>query len=149
MNIEIKVAQPGDFKQVYNLIKEFAKFIGVPETVKNSPEQMLKDQKYFNCLIATNQEKIIGFATFFYAYYSWTGKAVYLDDLYVLEEYRGKGIGSKLFDKILTIGKEENCLKIRWQVSNWNKKAQEFYKNKGATIDEIELNCDLSLDNIT
>ena len=50
-----------------------------------------------------------------------------------------------LFDKIMEIGKKENCYKMKWQVSNWNNKAQEFYKSKGAIIDDVEINCDLTL----
>ena len=87
----------------------------------------------------------MGFATYFIAYYSWTGKVVYLDDLYVLEKYRGLGIGSKLLDRVIEIAKNENCKKVRWQVSNWNDKAIEFYKMRGAIIDEVEINCDLKI----
>ena len=79
------------------------------------------------------------------AYYSWTGKTIYLDDLYVLENYRGRGIGNALLDKVIETAKTENCKKVRWQVSNWNGKAIEFYKKRGAIIDDVEINCDLLL----
>lgn len=146
MQIEIRKALPGDFEEVHKLIMKFATFIKTPEKVQITPEQMIKDQKLFKCLVATNENEIIGFATYFFSYYSWTGKAIYLDDLYVKDDYRGKGIGSSLFNKVMKIGKEENCFKMRWQVSNWNDKAQEFYKSKGASIDNVEVNCDLALD---
>lgn len=145
MKIEIKNAEPDDFKDVHSLIIEFATFIKTPEKVQITPEQMVKDQFLFNCVIATSGKETIGFATYFFSYYSWTGKAIYLDDLYVKKDYRGNGVGGMLFDKIMEIGKKENCYKMKWQVSNWNNKAQEFYKSKGAIIDDVEINCDLTL----
>ncbi|GAA4272178.1 GNAT family N-acetyltransferase [Aquimarina gracilis] len=145
MTVEIRKALPNDFEEVHRLIKEFATFIKTPEKVKITPEQMVKDQGIFNCLVAIDEDEIIGFATYFFSYYSWTGKAIYLDDLYVKDAYRGDGIGTQLFDKVIEKGKEENCYKMKWQVSNWNNKAQEFYKSKGAIIDDVEVNCDLIL----
>jgi GNAT superfamily N-acetyltransferase len=145
MTIDIRKAEPTDFEEIYSLIIEFAEFIKTPEKVTTTPAQMIKDKDYFNCFIAVDKNKVVGFATYFIAYYSWTGKAVYLDDLYVLKEYRGLGTGSKLLDKVIEAAKSENCIKVKWQVSNWNKKAIEFYKMRGATIDEVEINCDLKL----
>ncbi len=145
MTIEIRKAESKDFKEVYLLIKEFASFIRMPEKVLITPEQMANDKDYFNCLIALEENKIVGFATYFIAYYSWTGKTIYLDDLYVLEHYRGLGIGGSLFDKVIETAKIENCKKVKWQVSNWNKKAIDFYKSRGAEIDEVEINCDLMI----
>ncbi|SFP73066.1 GNAT family N-acetyltransferase [Parafilimonas terrae] len=146
MEIIIRKAEPEDFEEIYRLIREFSTFIKTPEKVTITPEQMLQDKDCFNCFIAVdNNKKIVAFATWFIAYYSWTGKAIYLDDLYVLEKYRGLGIGSKLLDQLIATAKEENCKKLRWQVSNWNKKAIEFYKMRGAVINDIEINCDLKL----
>ena len=145
MTVEIRKAVSDDFRAVYDLIVEFATFIGTPEKVKISPEQMLEDQDIFKCLVATTGKEIIGFATYFFSYHSWSGKAVYLDDLFVLEGYRGQGIGSKIFDEIVAIGKKEHCYKMRWQVSQWNSSAKTFYKMKGALIDDTEVNCDLIL----
>ncbi len=145
MKIEIRKAGPEDFVYVYALIREFAVFIQTPEKVVTSPARMVADKDYFHCYVAVDEEKIIGFATYFIAYYSWTGKTIYLDDLYVKENYRGQGIGNALFDSVIQTAKNENCRKVRWQVSKWNSKAIAFYKKRGATIDEVEINCDLIL----
>ncbi len=145
VSIEIRKAVPADFEQIYALIKEFANFIKTPEKVLTTPAQMTEDKDIFQCFIALDKDKVIGFATYFTAYYSWTGKTIYLDDLYVLESYRGQGIGNRLLDTVIATAKAENCKKVRWQVSNWNSKAIEFYKRRGATIDEVEINCDLKI----
>lgn len=145
MNVIIRPALSKDFVEVHRLLKTFATFIKKPEQVIITPEQMIEDQEFFNCLVAIHQQKIIGFATYYFAYYSWTGKAIYLDDLFVLDQFRGQNIGSQLFDEVVKIGKTHNCYKMKWQVPNWNTKAQAFYKSKGALIDDVEINCDLLL----
>ncbi len=100
---------------------------------------MFKDKfnDYFNCIVAVNANRqIIGFATYFFSSYSWIGKALHLVDLFVLENYRRHKVGNQLIDKIIEIAKKSGCKKVRWQVSNWNKKAIDFYKKLGAEIDE-------------
>lgn len=146
MNFKIRPATEQDFESILQLLKRFAEFIGTPEKVTNNVDKMLNEKSYFNCLVACDDNnKIIGFATYFYAYYSWTGKTIYLDDLYVLDEFRGKTIGTSLFDAVIAIARNEQCENLKWQVSNWNKNAINFYKSKGAEIDEVEVNCSLKL----
>jgi diamine N-acetyltransferase len=145
MDIQIIPAEPVHIPGVHRLMKEFADFQLTPAKFKISEEQMLKDHGLFNCLLAINDGKIIGVASYFLAYYSWTGKAIYLDDLFVIEEYRGEGVGTMLFDAIEQMAKKENCTRLRWQVSNWNQKAIAFYRKRGAVIDEVEINCDLAI----
>jgi GNAT superfamily N-acetyltransferase len=145
MSIEIRKATENDFCFIHDLIKEFATFIKTPEKVTITLEQMIQEKEYFQCLVASENNQIIGFATYFFSYYSWTGKALYIDDLYVNEKFRGRQAGTKLMDSIIEIARGKNCKKVKWQVSNWNDKAIEFYKKRGAVIDEIEINCDLKL----
>lgn len=148
MDIIIREATENDFPQIYHLIKEFAIFIKTPEKVAITLPQMIRDKDYFHSLVAMDNDKVIGFATWFFAYYSWSGKAVYLDDLYVKAEYRGKSIGTRLMDAVFDIARQAECEKVRWQVSNWNKDAIAFYKKRGAQVDDVEINCDQPLKNI-
>lgn len=146
MEMIIRNANEQDFQQVVSLIKEFSVFQGAPEKVTITAEQMTEDRHLFRCFVAEAENKeIIGFATYFFAYYSWTGKAVYLDDLYVKEEFRKNGIGRMLLAKVIDLAKEQECKKVRWQVSKWNTNAIAFYKSIGATIDDVEINCDYVL----
>ncbi|MFT3681266.1 MAG: GNAT family N-acetyltransferase [Ferruginibacter sp.] len=146
INITIRKATAADIPAVYSLIKEFAAFQKTPEKVVITPEQMKGDKDLFQCNVAeTADKKIIGFASYFFAYYSWSGKAVYLDDLYVQPAYRKQGIGKKLLRHVFSLAKETHCKKVRWQVSKWNNAAIEFYKSMGASIDEVEINCDYPL----
>jgi GNAT superfamily N-acetyltransferase len=145
MSISIRQATEDDFEPIYNLIRKFSEFIGTPEKVSVNVEKMKKDKDIFKCLVAVDGDKVIGFATYFFTYYSWSGKALYLDDLYVIDAYRGRGIGTKLMDAITDMAVTSACVKLKWQVSRWNNKAIEFYKKRGAEIDEVEINCDLKL----
>lgn len=145
MSIKIRRAKQQDFHEIYGLIMEFAEFLKTPEKVKTTPEQLIRDKQIFNCMVAEANGSMVGFATFFFSYYSWSGKAIYLDDLYTKVENRGHGIGNLLFEAVRKIGVEENCHTMKWQVSRWNKDAQEFYKRKGASIDDVEINCEQTL----
>ena len=139
----IRKAKEQDFPAILSLIKEFAIFQKTPEKVTISLAQMVEDKDCFQCLVAeTDDKELVGFASYFFAYYSWSGKAIYLDDLYVQEASRKKEVGSRLLDAIINIAKQEECKKVRWQVSGWNSNAIEFYKNMGAVIDDTEINCD-------
>jgi ribosomal protein S18 acetylase RimI-like enzyme len=146
MNVIIRKGIPEDFPAIYNLIQEFSVFQKTPEKVIITLEQMRENNHLFQCFVVEYEDtSIIGFASFFMAYYSWSGKALYLDDLYVKKEYRGHQIGTQLLDKLIDHANLERCTKVRWQVSNWNKEAIEFYKKMGAKVDDTEINCDLYL----
>ena len=146
MNFIIRKASDHDFPTIYSLIKELALFVNKPQKVMNSVQQMLEEKEFFQCIVAENDSnEIIGYAAYFYAYYTWVGKSLYLDDLYVKEDFRNQGIGTQLLKKIFEIAQTENCKRVRWQVLNWNKPAIEFYKKYGAIIDADHRNCDLNL----
>ena len=144
MNITIRKATEKDFSAILSLIKELAHFEKAPEKVSNSVEQMNEEKDFFRCFVAETEEKeIVGIALYFFAYYTWIGKSLYLDDLYVKEAYRGKKIGADLLKKVIEVAKQENCKRVRWQVLNWNKPAIDFYKEFGAETDDEWINCDL------
>jgi len=147
MNILIRKATENDYADIVQLIQEFATFQNMPEKMTNSVERIMRESEHFDCLVAeTKDENIVGYATYFFAYFTWSGKCLYMDDLFVKEKFRGNGIGKELMRAVLDFAKKAKCHKIRWQVSKWNKKAQQFYKNRGAKIDDVEINCDLVLD---
>ena len=145
MEIQIRDAGIDDYETVHKLLLQFALFQGTPEKCRISLEEMKENAELFQCLLAVKGTEIIGFASWFYGYYSWSGKAIYLDDLYVLQDFRGIGVGSKLFDTLVEKAKAENCKKLRWQVSKWNESARTFYESRGAIVDDVDINCDLYL----
>ena len=143
MNYTIRPAAETDFPAILDIIKALALFEKAPEKVTNTVEQMKEEQAYFHCLVAVNEDdKVIAICLYFFAYYTWVGKSLYLDDLYVLEPYRRQGIAADLLDKLFEVARNEKCNRIRWQVLNWNENAIRLYKKYGATIDDEWLNCD-------
>jgi len=145
MNFIIRKATEEDFPEILDLVKGLAIFQNSLERVTNTVEQMLEEKYLFNCFIAENEHKeIVGIASYSFIYYTWVGKSLYLDDLYVKESYRGQKIGSELLNKIFEVAKAENCKRVRWQVSDWNTSAIKFYKKCGAEIDEECFNCDFN-----
>jgi len=149
MNIRIRKATDKDFDAILSLIKELAHFEKAPEKVSNTVEQMQEEKDVFGCFIAeTEKNEIVGIALYFFAYYTWIGKSLYLDDLYVKETFRGKKIGAELLKKVIEVAKNENCKRLRWQVLNWNKSAIDFYKEFGAETDDEWINCDFDYKSI-
>ena len=149
MTLTLRHATEQDFPAVLALVRELAVYQQTPERVLNTVEQMKAEKEYFRCLVAeTNQHEIIGIATYFFAYYTWVGKSLYLDDLYVKQSARGKGAGAQLLDAIIAIAKKENCKRVRWQVSDWNEPAINFYKKRGVEIDHEPCNCDVDAEGI-
>ena len=149
MNFRIRKATEKDFDAILSLIKELAHFEKAPEKVSNSVEQMKEEKDIFGCFIAeTEKKEIVGIALYFFAYYTWIGKSLYLDDLYVKETYRGEKIGARLLKKVIEVAKKENCKRLRWQVLNWNKPAIDFYKEFGAEFDDEWINCDFDYKSI-
>jgi len=144
MDVKIRKATEADFPAIIGLIRELAIFENGLENVTNSVEQMKEEKDYFNCYVAESGDEIIGMALYFFAYYTWVGKSLYLDDLYVREKHRGKNIGSLLMQKMMEVAKAENCKRLRLQVLHWNDPAIEFYEKNGFTVDREWYNCDFT-----
>lgn len=143
MSITIRTATHNDFEAVMVLIKQLAAFQGTPEKVTNTTTLMKEEQPFFNILVAeTDSKEIAGIAVYFFAYYTWVGKSLYLDDLYVSEAYRGQKAGTKLLKELFTIAQHNNCKRVRWMVSDWNKPAIALYTKLGAEIDTNAFVCD-------
>ena len=144
MTVTIRKIDERDFLVLISLFKEFALFEKLPEKMTNSVEQMLREKEYLTGFVAVNDaDEILGYATYFFGYYTWIGKSLYMDDLYVRPDFRGAGVGTKLIKEVIAFAKAEKCKKLRWQVSEWNQPAIDFYKSLGANVDAVESNCDL------
>jgi diamine N-acetyltransferase len=146
MNIIIRNSARPDYPAILNLINEFVLFQKTPGKASITLQQMEAGENLFNCFVAeTDDHKIIGFASYYFTWNSWSGKGLYLDDLYVTEFFREQKIGTHLLQAIIDLAKKADCKKLKWQVSKWNEHAIGFYKKMGAFIDDTEINCDLSL----
>ena len=144
MTVVIRKIEEIDFPVLITLFREFALFEKLPEKMTNTVEQMLREKEYLTGFVAVNAaDEIMGYATYFFGYYTWIGKSLYMDDLYVRPDFRGQGIGTMLINEVIAFAKSEKCKKLHWQVSEWNQPAIDFYKSIGANVDAVESNCDL------
>jgi GNAT superfamily N-acetyltransferase len=141
--MNIRKGTEADFEAVLEMIKELALFEKAPEAVINSVESMREEKKYFDFFVAEMEGEIVGMALYFFAYYTWVGKSLYLDDLYVKPAFRGQNIGKALLEKVIEVAKDEKCKRMRWQVLDWNTPAIEFYKKMNAMLSQEWINCNL------
>lgn len=105
----------------------------VESTIEKLDETLFGDRPYAEVLIAYEEQTPVGFALYFHNYSTFRARpGIYLEDLFVLPEHRGKGFGKALLERIITIAKERNCGRVEWSVLDWNTPAIDFYKSMGA-----------------
>jgi GNAT superfamily N-acetyltransferase len=142
--LSIRPATPADAALMLAFIRGLAEYEREPNAVIATEEGLIRDgfgpQPKYRCLIAEWSGRPVGFAFFHYNYSTWRGQpGLYLEDLFVLPEMRGKGIGKTLLQKLAQIAVEENCYGLRWMVLEWNTPAIRFYETLGAELlDEWE-----------
>lgn len=136
--------------EVLRLINELAEYERAPEEVSNSLEQLTQDfsDGLFHFLVAQEGANTIGISLYFYAYSTWKGKTLYLEDLYVEKAHRGKGVGKQLFEATVKVAGQQDAKRMAWQVLDWNTPAIEFYKSYGAELDGEWINCRFREDRI-
>lgn len=147
MEIIVRKGEPRDVPGMLRLVKELATFEREPLAVINTEEQMLADgfspNPSFISFVAEADNEIVGTAIFYFAYSTWKGRYIYLDDIVVTEKFRKKGIGKLLFDKIIEFAKENKANQLRWHVLNWNEPAIHFYEKYKANMDPDWITCKL------
>lgn len=134
----IRKAKRGDEQAIMTLIQALALYEKAPDEVVNTAEELGKhlfEEQICEALVAEVDNQIVGFALWYTSYSTWKGKCLYLEDFYVLPEFRTLGIGSKLFDEVVRIAKEKKVRRMDWQVLDWNTLALDFYKKKEAILD--------------
>lgn len=137
MAMTIRPASAEDVPQILEFIRALATYEREPDAVTATEADLLRDgfgpNPFYWCLIAEQDGVPAGFALCFFSYSTWLGKpGVYLEDLFVLPEYRGLGIGKALLQRVAAIAVEKDCPRLGWEVLDWNTPAIEFYRAMGA-----------------
>ncbi len=137
MAVEIRAATKADVPQILAFIRALATYEREPDAVIATEEGLLRDgfglNPYFQCMMAELDGTAAGFALYFFNYSTWLGRpGIYLEDLFVLPEFRGLGIGKTLLQKVASIAIEKGCLRLQWEVLDWNTPAIDFYRAMGA-----------------
>ena len=134
---DVRRARPGDEHDILRLIHALATYERAPEHVKATPEGIAaalfgENPRVFGH-VAEIGGKVVGIAVWFFNYSTWTGRhGIYLEDLFVRPQYRGKGLGKALMARLAARCVEEGYARFEWSVLDWNDLAKGFYRKIGA-----------------
>nr|XP_020467047.1 diamine acetyltransferase 2-like [Monopterus albus] len=144
MDFSIRAANMEDCKDIARMIMELAEYENQTDIVKVTQKDLEQDgfskNPFFHGIIAEVAEQHrtqdghtkIGYALYFYSY-SWLGRGIYMEDLYVMPEFRGKGIGKALMSKVAQLGLAAGCSNLKFTVLDWNKPSVDFYVSQGCS----------------
>ena len=148
MTINIRIAKKEDCPRLLELVHELALFERAPEEVTVTLQEFVDagfgEKPVWKAFVAEVDDVIVAFAIYYVRYSTWKGCRMYLEDLIVTEDMRGKGIGKLLFDRLIAEAKELGFTGMVWQVLDWNEPAIKFYKKYEANIEAGWLNGALS-----
>ncbi|MDZ7961223.1 MAG: GNAT family N-acetyltransferase [Aulosira sp. DedQUE10] len=138
-NLTLRFAEPADCTILFELIQQLAEYEKLSHAVSGNAmslkEHLFGSPKFVEAILAEYAGQAVGFALFFHNYSTFLTKpGIYLEDLFVLPEYRRQGIGKALLSKLAQIAIERNCGRLEWSVLDWNEPAQKFYRSLGASI---------------
>src|SRR6184192_2000253 len=134
----IRPARVEDVPVILQLIRDLATYERAPDQVTATKEQLVDvlfgERPAAEVLLAFESESPVGFAVYFYNFSTWLGRpGLYLEDLFVRPEKRGKGYGRALLIRLAQIAQERRCGRMEWAVLDWNEPAIQFYQKLGAT----------------
>ncbi len=138
----IRFAVEDDVPLILKFIRDIAEYEKLSHQVETTEEKLrdtlFGEKKYAEVILAFDGETPVGFALFFHNYSTFRAKpGIYLEDLFVEPNLRGKGFGKALLNEIIHIAKQRNCGRVEWSVLDWNTPAINFYKSMGAqSMDE-------------
>ncbi|HYM95438.1 MAG TPA: GNAT family N-acetyltransferase [Chitinophagaceae bacterium] len=149
--MEIKIRRPTkeDCPRLLELVHELAEYEKAPRevtvTLDHFTESGFGKNPVWWTFVAEVDNKIAGFALYYIRYSTWKGQTMYLEDIIVTREMRGKGIGNLLMERLIEEPKEKGWKRILWQVLGWNEPAINFYKKYNASFDEEWVNCGINI----
>ena len=135
-NIIIREAQRADIPLILDFIKKLAEYEKMLDQVVADSgilETWLFDKNIARVIFVMDGDKEVGFALFFHNFSTFLGRAgIYLEDLYVLPEYRGRGFGKALLKRLAKIAVDMGCGRLEWSCLDWNTPSIEFYRSLGS-----------------
>lgn len=142
-DVIVERAVKADGKTIIDLIVGLAKFERLKPPDRGAKVRLVMDifdKKLVKVFVARVRKRLAGYALYFYTYSSFIARpTLFLEDLFVREEYRGKGVGEALFVRCAAEAYSHGCGGMKWEVLTWNRKAMSFYEKLGAEMDDLRL----------
>jgi GNAT superfamily N-acetyltransferase len=137
MTIQLRSAERGDVSVIAELIRGLARYEKLEDQVEMTEEllatALFGERPYAEVVLAEDGGRPVGFALFFHNFSTFLGRpGIYLEDLFVLPEHRGSGIGRMLLAHLARLAVERGCGRLEWAVLDWNRDAIGFYERLGA-----------------
>ena len=137
MHPGVREARESDIERIHQLVRDLASYERAPDQVKATPKQLrtalFGPQPAAYALVAESADEIVGFALYFLNFSTWEGvHGIYLEDLYVMPEHRGTGLGKALLKSLAQIAVERGYARFEWWVLDWNTPSIDFYRRLGA-----------------
>jgi GNAT superfamily N-acetyltransferase len=137
--VRIRPGTARDIPAILKLIRGLAEYERLTHEVRTSAKRLRHDgfsgRRYFETLICTRGDRPVGFALYFFAYSTFACRpTLYIEDLFVLPDERGKGIGKALLTALARVAVHKQCGRMEWAVLDWNAPAIEFYRKLGAKL---------------
>ena len=138
MSVHLRFAEAADVPVIAKLIRGLAHYEKLEGEVTMTEELLAKNlfgpRRYAETLLAEDGSEVVGFALFFHNFSTFLAQpGIYLEDLFVVPEQRGRGIGRALLERLAQIAVERGCGRLEWAVLDWNRDAIGFYERLGAT----------------
>ncbi len=139
--LTIRKARSNDVPIIHSFIRQLAEYEREPQAVQATEKDLKRDGfgnvPKFHVLIANWSQDPVGMAFYFLNYSTWKGRSgIYLEDIIIRPEFRGRGIGKALMATLARTAIAKKCFGIRWEVLDWNKTAMDFYSKIGAELRE-------------
>ena len=133
-DMSVRMAVPGDEGIILGFIRALAEYENMSDEVVATPEllrEWIFEKQKAEVLFALEEGREVGFALFFHNFSTFLGRAgIYLEDLFVLPEYRGKGYGKGLLKRLAALAEERGCGRLEWACLDWNMPSIEFYTKR-------------------
>ncbi|MDZ7316401.1 MAG: GNAT family N-acetyltransferase [candidate division KSB1 bacterium] len=135
--MHIRKAEAKDITTILRFIRNLAEYENLAHQVEATEARLLRfgfgDLPYFHALLAEREGQAIGMAFYFFTFSTFLGRpTLYVEDLFVLPEYRRSGVGRALMAALATIARAHDCGRMEWAVLDWNEPAQRFFRSIGA-----------------
>lgn len=154
MNVTIRPAVKDDCSRMLELVHELAVFENAPDQVTVSYDHFVEsgfgENPVWWAFVAevaaadSGKKEIVAFALYYIRYSTWKGQRMYLEDIIVTQNWRGRGIGKLLMERLVKEAYEKKFTGMMWQVLDWNEPAKDFYKKFNVEFDNEWVNCNVN-----